>query len=276
MLNPSLNELKLVAESRGVKGYKSMSKEKTLSGLSKSGSVESANSLSKNSFDDKRLKKIREDFNELRERFLKPQIREIRKILYYIKNPKNHSTELHSTQKVKEIKESLFTLEERLSNFKKYCFQDDFKYRNIGDIRNLFNGVALNGIDENYYKPIRTKSAFNGNYIEYESKGDKDKNLSPKEYLDMIRPYLSDIINNHKTPKNLRVHSSNEVIDYETQFGEWKIQLTMSINFISSKDSDETRNMHTKSYNIEIMMGSETHDIIDELLNLFCKNTKKD
>ena len=185
MLNPSLNELKLVAESRGVKGYKSMSKEKTLSGLSKSGSVESANSLSKNSFDDKRLKKIREDFNELRERFLKPQIREIRKILYYIKNPKNHSTELHSTQKVKEIKESLFTLEERLSNFKKYCFQDDFKYRNIGDIRNLFNGitfkgVALNGIDEDYYSPIRTKSAFNGNYIEYESKGDKDKNLSSK------------------------------------------------------------------------------------------------
>ena len=269
MLNPSLNELKLVAESRGVKGYKSMSKEKTLSGLSKSGSVESANSLSKNSFDDKTLKKIREDFNELRERFLKPQIREIRKILYYIKNPKNHSTELHSTQKIKEIKESLFTLEERLSNFKKYCFQDDFKYRNIGDIRNLFNGVALNGIDENYYKPIRTKSAFNGNYIEYESKGDKDKNLSPKEYLDMIRPYLSDIINNHKTPKNLRVHSSNEVIDYETQFGEWKIQLTMSINFISSKDSDETRNMHTKSDNIEIMMGSETDDIIDELFNFF-------
>ena len=85
----------------------------------------------------------------------------------------------------------------------------------------------------------------------------------------MIRPYLSDIINNHKTPKNLRVHSSNEVIDYETQFGEWKIQLTMSINFISSKDSDETRNMHTKSDNIEIMMGSKTDDIIDELFESF-------
>ena len=52
----------------------------------------------------------------------------------------------------------------------------------------------------------------------------------------MIRPYLSDIINNQKTVKNLRVHSSNEVIDYETQFGEWKAQLTMLINFISSKD----------------------------------------
>ena len=30
------------------------------------------------------------------------------------------------------------------------------------------------------------KSAFNNNYIEYESKGDKIKNLSPKEYLVII------------------------------------------------------------------------------------------
>ena len=28
-----------------------------------------------------------------------------------------------------------------------------------------------------YYKPIRTKDAFNNNYVEYESRGDKDKNL---------------------------------------------------------------------------------------------------
>ena len=79
----------------------------------------------------------------------------------------------------------------------------------------------------------------------------------------MIRPFLSDIINHNKTPKNLRIHSSNEVIDYETQFGEWKIQLTISIN--SSKDPDETNNIHRKSDNIEIMMGSETDDITDEL-----------
>ena len=64
---------------------------------------------------------------------------------------------------------------------------------------------------------------------------------------------------------NLKVHSRDEVINYETQFGEWKIQLTMQINFISSKDSREIRTMHTKSDNIEIMMGSETDDITDEL-----------
>ena len=40
----------------------------------------------------------------------------------------------------------------------------------------------------------------------------------------------------------------------------------MTINFISSKDSDETRTVHTKSDNIEIMMRSETHEIIKELL----------
>ena len=39
----------------------------------------------------------------------------------------------------------------------------------------------------------------------------------------------------------------------------------MSINFISSKDSDETRTMSTKIDNIEIMMVSETDDIIKEL-----------
>ena len=51
--------------------------------------------------------------------------------------------------------------------------------------------------------------------------------------------------------------------------GKWEIQLTMSINFISSKDHGETCTMHTKSNNIKIIMGSETDDIIDELLKSF-------
>ena len=78
----------------------------------------------------------------------------------------------------------------------------------------------------------------------------------------MIRPYLSDMMNDHKTPKKLRVHSRNEAIDYKTQFQEWKIQLIMSINFIFSKDFDETPSMSTKSNNRKIMMCSEIDDII--------------
>ena len=75
----------------------------------------------------------------------------------------------------------------------------------------------------------------------------KNKNLSTKEYLDIIRPYLSDMINDHKTQS------------------EWKIQLTMQINFISPKDSEETCTMHTEKRNIEIMMGNESDEIIEEL-----------
>ena len=43
----------------------------------------------------------------------------------------------------------------------------------------------------------------------------------------------------------------------------------MAINFISSKDSDETRIMHTKSNNVEIMIGSETDQIIENLFQSF-------
>ena len=84
----------------------------------------------------------------------------------------------------------------------------------------------------------------------------------------MIRPYLSDIINDHKTQGKWRIHSGNKIIERKTQ-SEWKIQLTMAINFISSKDSDETRTMHAKSNNVEIMMGSETDKIFEELFKSF-------
>ena len=46
----------------------------------------------------------------------------------------------------------------------------------------------------------------------------------------------------------------------------------MSINFISSKDSDEAHNMHTKSDNIEIITGSETNDIVEELCKSLLQN----
>ena len=65
------------------------------------------------------------------------------------------------------------------------------------------------------------------------------------------------------------------MIDYETQ-GKCKIQLTMTINFLSSKDSDEIRTMHTKSNNIEIMIGNETDKLLKNFLNLLFKNIKKD
>ena len=72
------------------------------------------------------------------------------------------------------------------------------------------------------------------------------------------------MINDHKTEGRLKLHSGNTVTDYKTK-GEWEIQLSMAINFISSKDSNEIHIMPRKSDNIHIMMGSVTDEMIEEL-----------
>ena len=87
-------------------------------------------------------------------------------------------------------------------------------------------------------------------HIEYKSNGDRYKILSVEEYLDKIRTYLKEIINDLK------------------ESGTWKIQLTIAINFISSRDdNDEERVMHSKSDNIEIMISKEAHEVIEELFD---------
>ena len=40
--------------------------------------------------------------------------------------------------------------------------------------------------EKDYYRLIKTKDAFDGNYLEYESQDDRDKNLSHKECLKEI------------------------------------------------------------------------------------------
>ena len=98
-----------------------------------------------------------------------------------------------------------------------------------------------------YYKLIRVGNFSNYNYIEYESSGDRNKNLSIKEYLDKIKPYLTDII--------INLQKSDT----------WKIQLTVAIDSISSKDPDEERKMHSKSDNIEFMPYDNVNEVINEL-----------
>ena len=47
--------------------------------------------------------------------------------------------------------------------------------------------------------------------------------------------------------------------------GTWKVQLTIAINFISSKDVDEEQVMHSKKDNIEFMTYDNANDIVDKL-----------
>ena len=99
------------------------------------------------------------------------------------------------------------------------------------DIKNLFEHEG-----KNYYKPVRVSNFCSNNYIEYESNGDRNKTLSPEEYLNKVRRHLKDIINNLK------------------KSGTWKIQVTIAINFISSRNNDEESVMHSKSDDIGIMI----------------------
>ena len=75
-------------------------------------------------------------------------------------------------------------------------------------------------------------------------------------------PYLRDIINDHKAIRN--------------ESKEWKIQITMHVNFISSKDTGETRTIFVCSDNEEIRLGNETDDIIKELLKSFLNNYQEE
>ena len=62
----------------------------------------------------------------------------------------------------------------------------------------------------------------------------------------------------------------------------WKIQLTITVNFIFSKDNDEDNNeehvMHSKSDNIDIIINDETDEFIElfkSLLKRYHNNLEK-
>ena len=86
--------------------------------------------------------------------------------------------------------------------------------------------------------------------------------LSVKQYLYKIRPHVSDLINDLKTIRN----NSNE----------WKIQINIHVNFVSSNDTGEIRTIFVWSDNEEIRSGNERDDIIKGLLNSFLNNYQKE
>ena len=47
--------------------------------------------------------------------------------------------------------------------------------------------------------------------------------------------------------------------------GAWRIKLTIAINFISSKDAEEERVMHSSSSNIKFTSCSDANYVIDKL-----------
>ena len=113
-----------------------------------------------------------------------------KKELYEIEKKQNLSD-----SETEKIYDDLVELVRTLDQKEKYKYDhDDPNYYGIRYNKNLFDA---NASDVNYYKPILVKSSFKVNYKYYESRGDKDKQLSINQYLYWIMPYLSDSINNH-------------------------------------------------------------------------------
>ena len=159
---------------------------------------------------------------------------DIKRNLYNIEKRKKNSSRKSSKY--------LGELDKRILNLDKYHDYVDYEYKGIKDIEELFKIL----IDKDYYKPKLSKSGYNKNYVQYESKGDKI--LALKEYLALIEKYLRELIEEYKLK------------------GKWKEQLAIEVNFLSLKPgSDETRIMYARSDNVEMMFGNNNDDIIEQL-----------
>ena len=179
-----------------------------------------------------RIDIVREFLKDLSYKLSKSELKEIKKNLYNREKGKQFES--------KETISSLNELDKKILESDRYPQDyDDSEYIGVKNVRDLFKF----SVNEDYYKPKLTKSGYDNNYTQYESKGDRI--LSIQEYLASIEKYLRQLINQYK----------NE--------GEWKIQLIAEINFISLKSgSDETHVMYTRSDNEEFMSGSDTDEVI--------------
>ena len=218
--------IQLVAKKRNIKNYKDKSSDRLYKIFKKQ---------SKNK---KRINDIRDELKDPTYNISKSELKDIKRTLYNVGK--------RNIVGLKKTKRYFDELDKKILKLDKFHDYDDYEYKGIKDIKDLFKL----SIDKDHYKPTLVKSGYNGNYVQYESKGDNI--LTLKEYLALIENYLRELIN------------------YYENKGEWKVQLIGEINFISLKPgSDETRIMHTRSDYIEIMIGDDNDDIIEELFKLF-------
>ena len=288
MKRKSIDELKDVAKLRRIKNSGKLKKEGLITSLLKSeisnadrnnlkyfnnntnvshntkatnNTIASNNNTNTNVINNTNDGKIRDKISDIRailsrlEDIVTKNDREkIKKELYEIENKTNISDGENE-----RIDDNLLELVNKLNKKEKYRYhdRDDLDYHGIRDIENLFDADN----NEDYYKPILVKSSFNESYKYYKSRGDKDKKLSIEQYLDVIKPYLSDLINDHKA--------------IETSSNEWKIQINMHINFVSSNDTGEIRTVFVWSDNEETRLGDETDDIVKRI-NPFLNNYQRE
>ena len=108
--------------------------------------------------------------------------------------------------------------------------------------------------EEDYYEPKKITNFWDNNYIEYESNGDKNRNLSLDKYINKIKPYLRNII----------INLQNSAV-----------QLTFAINFISLKVEEEKRIMLSNSGNINFTLIVMQMMLLVNSLSQYVQDIKK-
>ena len=159
--------------------------------------------------------------------------------------------ELRSVSKFRKIKNYENMSEDELLN----AFEDSKPFKDSKEIKkeNRDDDAIIRDFrflyepEENYYEPRKAKGAFGGNYVEYGSSGDTEEVSSIEDYLNKIRPYLSDIIDMHKDG--------------------WKTQLEAEITFssVGEKDSKEFYPIYMHSENSKMYTGYGTSMVTDDL-----------
>ena len=239
-----------IAKVRRIKSYEEMTREKLIISLLKS--KQSIFKLFNKNLDDDKISDIKRIFNGLRDKLPKKYRKGMKKKLYEIENKVN----LSEAEKEKND-EYLRKLVRNLNNKEEFNLydRDDLDYYGIRDIESLFDKAN----EEDYYKPILFKGSFNCNYKYYESRGDGDKNISVKQYLKKIRPRLYDLVTDRKIARKV-----------------WKIQISIRVNFIFSKDTGETHNIYVWSDNKIFIWCSHTDNSIRGLFLSFLVNYQKE
>ena len=207
----SLNKSKI----RRIKNYECMKKEDLIISP-----LKSEKSTTDSRYDNK-ISDIRRIINRLRDILPKKYRKEIKDKLYEIEHQRNISEEERerNDKHLRKLVRFLNNTEEHGPND---C--DDFDYFGIRNIENLFDKVNK----EDYYKPIFVKNSRKCNYKHYKSNGDVEKKLSVYQYLNKIRPYFHNLMNDHRIVRRVL-----------------KIQRNIHVNFISSRDTGEICTIYT-------------------------------
>ena len=215
-------------------------------------SIKSQQKLTKQTKSQRELIKLQQKLKKQRRLIKSQQTKEIRNHLYNIENNNiennnneldnnnnnnnNNSNELDNNNNSNELDNNNNSNELDNNNNSNELDNNNSNDDFTENVRDLFN-----------YEPILIKTGFDNNYLEYRSEG--NDSLSFEEYINLTKPYLNDLINNEKDK------------------GEWKLQLSAEISFVSQKPgSDEKRVMYTRSICEEIMIGSETEEITEKLI----------